>query len=184
LKAAVERARQAVELDPQEGGCHRILGVILFFARNYDLAEYHERRALELNPNDAYGMTSLGDLLAQRGHAEEGLMWIEKAMRLNPFHPTWYNIHLGTALYSLRRFEEAARAFERLPLSAYWSLEHRAACYGQLGRAAEAEALVAEVLRERPEFSTAEYLRRTVTIEQPKDRELLREGLRKAGLPE
>jgi hypothetical protein len=103
---------------------------------------------------------------------------------LNPFHPTFYNDQLGVALYSLRRFEEAARAFGRLPLSGSWSLARRAACYGQLGRVVDAGAEVVEILRQRPDFSTADYLRRAVTLERPEDLELLREGMIKAGLPE
>jgi tetratricopeptide (TPR) repeat protein len=184
LKAAVERARHAVELDPQEGACRRFLGEMLLYARNYDQAEYHARRALELNPNDADGMTSLGYILANRGHCEEGLAWIEKAMRLNPFHPPWYNYDMGLALYSVRRFEEAARAFGRIPNPGPSARARRAACYGQLGSAVEAAAEVAEVLRRRPNFSMADYIRRTVMLERPEDRDLLREGLRKAGLPE
>ena len=38
-------------------------------------------------------------------------------------------------------------------------------------------------LRLRPDFSTAEYMRKSVLLERAEDRELLREGLVKAGLP-
>jgi class 3 adenylate cyclase len=38
-------------------------------------------------------------------------------------------------------------------------------------------------LRLRPDFSTAEYMRKSVLLEHTEDRELLREGLVKAGLP-
>jgi adenylate cyclase len=41
-----------------------------------------------------------------------------------------------------------------------------------------------EVLRLQPDFSTAEYMRKSVLLEREADRELLREGLLKAGLPE
>ena len=38
-------------------------------------------------------------------------------------------------------------------------------------------------LRLRPDFSTAEYMRKSVLLEHTEDQELLREGLVKAGLP-
>ena len=38
-------------------------------------------------------------------------------------------------------------------------------------------------LRLRPDFSTAEYMRKSALLEHTEDRELLREGLVKAGLP-
>jgi Tfp pilus assembly protein PilF len=55
LNDAIDRAQRAVELEPQEGNCHAILSFLQLFSRNYDLAEYHARRSLELNPNDADG---------------------------------------------------------------------------------------------------------------------------------
>lgn len=42
---------------------------------------------------------------------------------------------------------------------------------------------MAEVLRLQPNFSTVEYTRKSVFLEHADDRELLREGLTKAGLP-
>jgi hypothetical protein len=49
---------------------------------------------------------------------------------------------------------------------------------------AEAQASVAEVLRLQPDFSAADYIRTDVLLERAEDRQLLREGLRKAGFPE
>ncbi|MER8751980.1 hypothetical protein NKH57_22360 [Mesorhizobium sp. M1050] len=89
----------------------------------------------------------------------------------------------GIALFSLRRFEEAAHAFKLTPVPTPRSVARLAACYAQLGRTAEAQAAVAEVLRLQPNFSTVEYTRKSVFLEHADDRELLREGLTKAGLP-
>jgi hypothetical protein len=103
---------------------------------------------------------------------------------LNPLCPPWYNIPLAIALYSLRRLAEASRALNRLPRPDTWTLARLAACYAQLERSAEAKAAVTEILRQRPDFSTADYLRKSVLLEREQDRELLREGLLKAELPE
>jgi tetratricopeptide (TPR) repeat protein len=73
------------------------------------MAEHHLRRAFDLNPNDADGMIMKGRLLAFRGRPEEALVCLEAACRLNPLHPRWYDVHFGIALYSLRRFAEAAQ---------------------------------------------------------------------------
>ena len=108
---------------------------------------------------------------------------MEAAVRLNPLHPPWYNAHFGVALYSLRRFDEAAQALKRMPRPSTWSMARLAACYAQLERTAEAQAAAAEVLRLQPDFSTAEYMQNNVLLERAEDLELLREGLIKAGLP-
>ena len=183
LDAAFAEAKHALELDPLESRCHRILSTICLYRREYDMAEQHLRRAFDLNPNDADAMIMKGRLLAFRGRPEEALACLEAAVRLNPLRPRWYDAHFGIALYSLRRFAEAAQAFKQMPLPTSWSNARLAACYAQLERTAEAQAAVAEVLRLQPDFSTAEYMRKSVLLEHAEDRELLREGLIKAGLP-
>ena len=105
-------------------------------------------------------------------------------MRLNPLHPPWYNAHFGIALYSLRRFAEAAQALKRIPDPGPWSLARLAACYAQLGLTSEAETQKARILLKRPDFSIPGFFRTDVLLERAEDRDLLREGLTKAGLPE
>ena len=83
-----------------------------------------------------------------------------------PITPSLVPCSFGIALYSLRRFAEAAQAFKRMPLPTSWSRARLAACYAQLGRTAEAQAAVAEVLRLQPDFSTAEFMRKSVLLER------------------
>lgn len=180
--AAATLARRGVELDPQDGSCHRILGHILLYCREYDLAEHHARRAVELNPNDADCAISMGFLLVVRGFPVDGLAWIEKAMRLNPFHPPWYHVQSSAGLYQLGRFSEAARALRKAPQIGGWSYR-LAACYGQLGLTEEAKREVTAILRADPGFSTGHVIERGVLIERAEDREQLRDGMLKAGLP-
>jgi hypothetical protein len=58
-----------------------------------------------------------------------------------------------------------------------------AACYGQLGLVAETGSQVAAILLEKPDFTIDEYIRRDILLERADDRQLLDEGLTKAGLP-
>lgn len=181
-KASCDLARRGVELDPQDGACHRVLGRLLLYIREFDVAEHHARRAVELNPNDADGTISMGFLLSMRGRHAEGLGWIEKAVRLNPFHPPWYYVQWGNVLYQLGRFAEATQTLRKAPHIGGWS-SRLAACYGQLGRTEEAKAEAAAVLRAEPQFSTAHFIERVVLLERSEDREFLRDGMIKAGLP-
>jgi TolB-like protein/class 3 adenylate cyclase len=184
LEASFQSAARAVDLDPQESRCRRVLATICIYRREYESAERHLRRALDLNPNDADSTQRMGYLLALRGHPEEALKYMAAASRLNPYHPTWYNLGLGIALYSLGRYGEAAQAFKQLPNPGPWSRARLAACYAQAGLSGEAEAQRAAILRLRPDFSTASYLSQDVLLERAEDREHLRAGLIKAGLPE
>ena len=74
LDAAFAEAKHALELDPLESRCHRILSTICLYRREYDMAEQHLRRAFDLNPNDADAMIMKGRLLAFRGRPEEALV--------------------------------------------------------------------------------------------------------------
>jgi adenylate cyclase len=183
LDEAFAIVSRASELDPQDNNCHRVLALVWLYRRDYDAAEHHFRRAIELNPNDADRWAGLSYLLALRGKPAEALEGMQEATRLNPFQPSWYGTRLGVPLYSLRRYAEAAQAFRRMASTNYWSQARLAACCGQLGRTEEAEALKAAILLQKPDFTIVEFLRRDVLLERDEDRELLREGLIKAGLP-
>jgi adenylate cyclase len=184
LDVEIARARHAIELEPQEGACHRFLGLIYLFARQYDLAEHHARHAISLNPNDADGTISFGYVLAQRGRAEEALAWMNKAALLNPLYPNWYNAHLGVGFFQNGQYEEAARAFRHIPHPGERTRARLAACYSQAGRMDEARSEAAEILRLQPTFSVEEFIRSSILFERESDRSALREGLLKAGLPE
>ena len=45
---------------------------------------------------------------------EEGIDRIREAMRLNPYHPEWYWVNLGSVLYEAGKYADAAEAFGRV----------------------------------------------------------------------
>jgi TolB-like protein len=184
LDEAFKRATHALELDPREGRCHVALGAVWLYRREFETAEHHHRQAFQLNPNNADRIMGLGYVIALRGRSKEALDWMARAIRLNPFHHTWYYTQQAIPLYSLGRYAEAATNLKRVPDPGYWSSARLAACHALLGQVAEAKIASANVLRMRPDFSTADFLMRDVLLERPEDRDHLREGLIKAGLPE
>ena len=101
-------------------------------------------------------------------------------MRINPYHPEWYWITLGSVLYKAQRYDDAIEAYKRKSNPQTWVLSRLAACYGQLGRKEEAAQTTAEILRQKPDFTISGQ--RTATWGHT-DLERLREGMRKAGLP-
>src|SRR5262249_40937975 len=147
----------------------------------YDLALVHFQRALSLNPNDANGLALMGSVLGIAGRPDEGAALIRQAMTLNPFHPSWYWGQLAIALYAARRYEEALEA-ERSGAdeTQVWYLARMAACHAQLDRLAEAQTLVAEVLRRKPDFRLSAI---KLKYRDEADAEHVLDGMRKAGLP-
>ncbi len=178
----MEHLRIALELDDNDSDVHRILAAVHVSQGDFDKSTYHQERAYSLNPNDNLIVVQQGEILTWLGRPEEGIEWIEKAMRLNPYHPERFWNHLGRAYYVARRYGEAAEAFGRITTPDHSHHAFLAACYAQMGDDTGAQAHAREVLKQDPEFTVQGYLA-TLHYKHDSDRDHHREGLLKAGLP-
>jgi adenylate cyclase len=172
----------ALALDDNDADVHRILAAVHLTSHHYDKAMYHQERALGLNPNNDLIVVQQGEILTWLGRPEDGIEWIRKAMRLNPYHPERFWNHLGRALYSARSYAEAIEAFSRISAPDHTHHAFLAASSAQLGNSTAAAAHAREVLSREPSFSIENYLQ-TLHYKRDADREHYREGLTKAGLP-
>ncbi len=173
----------AYELDQNDSECHRILAAVHLNQRDFERATYHQERGLALNPNHDLLVVQNGEVLTWRGRPDEGVEWIERAMRLNPFHPERFWNHLGRALYLARRYAEAVVAFKKLTAPDYTHRAFLAASCAQMGETEAAKAHADEALAAKPDFGLDAYLE-GLPYEHDADRAHHREGLLKAGFPE
>jgi adenylate cyclase len=169
-------------LDDNDSDVHRILAALNLNRDDHDKAAYHQERALALNPNYDLVVVQQGELLTWLGRPEEGIDWIKKAMRLNPYHPERFWSHLGRACYCAEKYAEAVEAFSRITRPDYTHHAFLAATFAQMGNAVATAAHMAEVLKSEPKFSTAAYLA-TQHYKHAVDRQRHEAGLLKAGLP-
>ncbi|HLX15385.1 MAG TPA: adenylate/guanylate cyclase domain-containing protein [Bradyrhizobium sp.] len=172
----------ALALDDNDSDVHRILAAVNLARDDHDKAAYHQERAITLNPNYDLVVVQQGELLTWLGRPEEGIDWIRKAMRLNPYHPERFWNHLGRACYCAERYAEAAEAFSRITRPDHSHHAFLAATFAQMGSAVAAAAHAAEVLKREPKFSVAVYLA-TLHYKRDVDRQRHEAGLLKAGLP-
>ena len=183
MQAAVGELALALSLDENDSDVHRVLAAVnLAMRRDYDKALYHQERALALNPNDDLIVVQQGELLTWIGQAEQGIEWIQRAMRLNPYHPERFWGHLGRAYFAARRYDEAVKAFLRISRADHVHWTFLAACHAQLGEAESARCAAQEVLQRAPDFSIQRFVA-TQHYKHQGDRELLRAALVKAQLP-
>ena len=184
-KDILEKSRimvqEAVDMEPDDARCHWLLGVVYFCFGNVAAEEQQYLQALALNPYDANVLATYGATRAQFGQIEEGIAHIREAMRINPYHPEWYWITLGSVLYKARRYNDAIEAYKRKANPQCWVLSRLAASYAQLGRKEEAAQATAEIFRLKPDFTISGQ--RTASWGHL-DLAHLREGMRMAGLPE
>jgi adenylate cyclase len=182
LKQVREELDIALSLDDNDPDVHRILAGLHLNFDNHEKAAYHQERALNLNPNNDLVVVQQGELLTWLGRADEGIEWIRRAMRLNPYHPERFWSHLGRAQYTAHSYAETIESFSRISRPDYMHHAFLAAASAQLGNKTAAGAHAREVVNLQPSFTIDSYIA-TLHYKHEADRKHLREGLIEAGLP-
>jgi adenylate cyclase len=72
--------QKAIELDENEAETHRIMGVMQRLHGDFEAAEYHICRAMELNPSDAYIKARSAAFYTYKGEPTRALELIEAAV--------------------------------------------------------------------------------------------------------
>jgi len=184
LEKAIELAQKAIALDDAYGQPHGLLSFLYSIKREHEKALAEGERGVALDPNGADVHAWYAMSLIFAGRPEEAITLFQKAIRLNPFGPSWYFFNLGNALRMTGRFEEAVSAFkkavQRSPDNLFAHV-FLAATYSMMGREKEARAEAAEVLRINPKFSLEGWAKMLPYKNQAQiDRYI--DALRKAGL--
>jgi len=183
LARAFELARKAISLDDSNAAAHSAWGKTYAMAKQYDKAIAACEQAVSLDPNSSLNFMWLGLVLTWAGRAEEGIRYLQHAIRLNPFAPAIYFNNLAVGYRDAGQYEKAIeeckKALQREPNTQFPYI-HMAISYVRLGREEEARAAAAEILRINPKFSLERYAK-TLPFTQPVADRIV-EDLRKAGL--
>jgi adenylate cyclase len=161
------------------------LGNVLLWRRNHAGALAECRRMIELDPNFAQGHSATGLALMYAGRAAEALEAFAIAKRLDPHHASIVLHFVAQTHFSLGNYEAAVeRLLERIARTPATDSSRMvlASCYGHLGRADDARAAWAELLKVNPDFSLAQR-ERVLPYKNAADFQRIVEGLAKAGLP-
>ena len=183
LEQALVLAQKAIALDASLPMAHRLLAYVYLWQKQYDRAVTAAEQALALDPNDAEGYETLGEILSFAGRPQDALGLAKKGLRLNPRQPVSLLWLMGRAYLLMRQYDEAIAVLKQTLLrnpnyfAAHLDL---AVIYSELGRGEEARAEVAEVLRVSPGLSLE--MMRSRPTKDPAVTERFVEGLRRAGL--
>ena len=183
---ALELANKAVELNPSSPQIYWSLGYVHLHRREYDAAESAAKKSVALSPNYADGYALLANIVNWRGKAMEAEQYIKKAITLNPYYSFQYPSTLGLAYYNLGRYEEAITYLRDAIYRNESALNPRlflAATYTRLNLMEEAAWEIEQIKANRPDV-TLSSLDNILPFENKIYMNVLREDLRKAGLPE
>ena len=188
LDRAVKAAQRAVELDPTSQPAHTHLAAAYFFRHDLDAFSAEAERAVALNSNNADVLAWVGVYTAYANMSdvakrERGIAMIRKAIALSPFHPDWYYQPIAWSHYWKGEYDQALIQSQKVNVPGdHWTWVLRATLYGALGRKAEAQPAIVNLLKLYPEFPNKirENMRKWNTPDDIIDRVI--SDLRKAGL--
>ena len=192
LKLALEMANTAVRLDPSDYQAQWALGWAYLYNRQHEKAAAHYARARGLNPNDAELLAEMANFLIFVGQPKQAIEQVTQAIRLNPFHESWYLEYLGWAYEEAGMPQKAIEILEqtidlRTPKEdQLWYLPTLAAAYAHtaVGRMDDARKTVTMLLARKPEYSTSVSVSRLFPYRTKELSDRYVNALRRAGLPE
>jgi adenylate cyclase len=184
LQMAFELGQKALAIDDSHDGAHSLMALNYLVKRQYDKALSEAERAIALNPNASDAYMILGNVLGILGRWEESLSNAKKSLRLSPFPGAAPFCTLGRAYFMTGQYDESIETFKKALKVSPNLLEahvYLAACYGSMGRDAEASAAAKKVLDINPKFSIESKAKR-LYFRNEADIERVVAALRKAGL--
>ncbi len=181
-KAAKECILRALSLDPREPFALANLGV--FQALDGDVAATKRTwdDAVASFPGDADALAVVawsGPPII--GEPERMAELARRAIRLNPYGPSWYCYGLGISEFVGGRYRETIEAMEKAPSDSAETLLYLAMAHAELGDTQQAAKVVQQIRQVSPSFTVEGYIR-DFPVLYPPALALFRDAAQKAGL--
>jgi DNA-binding SARP family transcriptional activator/TolB-like protein/Flp pilus assembly protein TadD len=184
LRKSAELAKKSLALDDRRAGTYALLGTVALFAGKYDIARQMGERSVELEYNDADSAALYALTLTYTGQPRKARNLIERAIRLRPYPPRWYNWLLARTYRLAGRPSEAIdilTASSRTGSQSIMPLVELALAYSQMGAMIQGRAAANEIRQLSPRFSASNWL--TIpSYEDPDDTRRDLKALRDVGL--
>jgi tetratricopeptide (TPR) repeat protein len=180
LRLAEASAQMALSLDGHDAWSHFAMGFVAMQQRRFDLAGMHFERAVNLNPNNVLAASDRADWLTRTGRPDEALQILDAAMRRDPFPAMWLWDMRFTALFNLKRYDDAIAALRNMTEFNFMHHAYFAAAYAHAGRQEDARREVAAFLAAKP-GATSALVAAAGPYAQPDLLEHLLDGLQRRG---
>jgi TolB-like protein len=150
LRPALEMAKTALQLDPDEAYGHLASGFVHLYLRQFRQAEISLDRAIALNPNDPFILSIRALFLNYTDRPDEALVEITEAQRRDPYAVGWYDDFRGIILTTAGRYGEAIACYAKMADVPRWSLVRLVVCHFELGEMKQAQDVLANVKAHYP----------------------------------
>lgn len=145
---------------------HRLMAEILKNRNVFDQAEIHARQAIQLQPEDAFAYLYLAASLEGQQRPSEAVVAARAAVRLSDGKYSSMHFALGSALFDLKQYTEAAQAFQKaaeLSPNESGSTYNVALCYYNLKFYKDAVRWYRETLRRNPNHPDKDEIARIIS---------------------
>jgi tetratricopeptide (TPR) repeat protein len=115
-------------------------------------------KAKALAPNNADLLINIAWFLPQFGQPNRAVELTEKALKLNPNYPYWYNQELRYAYFFGRQFDKSVKYAKQVTTPFATDYAYLAAASAIAGDMAGAKVAAAQVVRLDPNWSVEKYL--------------------------
>jgi TolB-like protein len=109
LSKMMEAGEKAVQLDPDDGKTHLVLGVAYQYHGKWEQALAEFDRAETLAPSDADLLLIIAWGILQFGDSARAVSLAERALMLNPHYPDWYNQGFSTVFFFGEQYERSIK---------------------------------------------------------------------------
>jgi adenylate cyclase len=186
LKKGISLSLKAIEVDPDFGMGYVTLAFAYALSGRNDEALFNARRAITVQPGDAFTQFVYGMSLTLAGKPHAAIAPLSEAIRLDPAEPrTPYRNVLGIAHYGAGEYLLAAKLFEDNLSNEGPTGPHmdafRAATYAQLGKEEEARAIIKKLIQSHPQFPVNRWLAKW--LRSSNDLSVTMDSLYRLGLP-
>ena len=183
LELSMTLANQAVEMDANCQHAHWARAYNFFLRRDEERFMHSAGQAVRLNPSNTDIIGVVGCKMIMTGNYDEGLVLIDRARELNPYHPSWYNTATFIINYLQGDFEAALAEAVHIHIpDFFWGPLMRAAALGSLGRKAEAAPHLEDLLVTCPDFIERHQELLLILLFRASAAEAVLAGLNRAGL--
>lgn len=112
IAEALKHFRRYVELKPEVAEGHGFLGYCAFLVKDYDLAETHLRRSLELNRNQTAPYFYQGMIAFERGEDQKSRDLLSLVLKMQPNHGM-ARLGMGKLFYRSQEYQSAVAELQR-----------------------------------------------------------------------
>ena len=171
-------------MDDNLAQVHWAVGFTALISRQYQLALSESQKVIDLDPSNADGYGLLATVLNYAAKPEDALVYMKKAMRLNPLHPSVYKVIMGEIYFNLHDYTNAIEQFEHALKRNPEAQETRLwlmASYAHIGRIDDASWQLELIRGDDPEISI-NTINAVIPFRDPMQLKHLIGGLNKAGL--